>query len=332
MNAAVIRFPGSNREGDIARALSQASGRPTPIVWHDELSLPARTDLVVLPGGFSYGDYLRCGAIAARAKIMDAVRAHAARGGYVLGVCNGFQILCEAGLLPGVLMRNAGRSFVCRMQHLRIESDIGPFVKGYRKGEVIKVAIAHGEGNFVADEATIETLEKDGRVAYRYCDADGDVTRDNPNGSINAIAGISERKIQRPRHDAASREPDRQAGRRHGRTAAVRGARRLNVLRYRGRKVAANPFPPCGGRWREAPDEGLVRLGAMLVVRSPGIDLARKVDARCLAETTPHPSLLRNATFPRKGRRARTALPLLFESARNMPFSLRIGYGVHSPR
>ena len=126
MNAAVIRFPGSNREGDIARALSQASGRPTPIVWHDEDALPARTDLVVLPGGFSYGDYLRCGAIAARARIMDAVRAHAARGGYVLGVCNGFQILCEAGLLPGVLMRNAGRTFVCRMQHLRVESDAGP--------------------------------------------------------------------------------------------------------------------------------------------------------------------------------------------------------------
>jgi phosphoribosylformylglycinamidine synthase I len=195
MNAAVIRFPGSNREGDIARALSQASGRPTPIVWHDEASLPARTDLVVLPGGFSYGDYLRCGAIAARARIMDAVRAHAARGGYVLGVCNGFQILCEAGLLPGVLMRNAGRTFICRMQHLRVEGDAGPFVKGYRKGEVIHVAIAHGEGNFVADAATIERLEKDGRVAFRYCDAIGDVTRNNPNGSINAIAGVTSEKF-----------------------------------------------------------------------------------------------------------------------------------------
>ena len=113
----------------------------------------------------------------------------------VLGVCNGFQILCEAGLLPGVLMRNAGRTFICRMQHLRVESDAGPYVKGYRKGEVIKVAIAHGEGNFVADAATIETLEKDGRIAFRYCDASGDVTRDNPNGSINAIAGIASEKF-----------------------------------------------------------------------------------------------------------------------------------------
>jgi len=191
MNAAVIRFPGSNREGDVARALTQASGRPTPIVWHEETALPARTDLVVLPGGFSYGDYLRCGAIAARAKIMDAVRAHAARGGAVLGVCNGFQILCEAGLLPGVLMRNAGRTFVCRMQHLRVETDKTPFTKGYRPGQVIEVAIAHGEGNYVAEDAVIERLEKEGRVALRYCDAGGDVSRRNPNGSINAIAGVT---------------------------------------------------------------------------------------------------------------------------------------------
>jgi len=120
MRAAVILFPGSNREGDAARALYQASGVKPPIVWHDEDALPAGTDLVVLPGGFSYGDYLRCGAIAARARIMDAVRAHAARGGLVLGICNGFQILCEAGLLPGVLMRNADMRFVCRMQHLRV--------------------------------------------------------------------------------------------------------------------------------------------------------------------------------------------------------------------
>ena len=191
MNAAVIRFPGSNREGDVARALTQASGRPTPIVWHEETDLPARTDLVVLPGGFSYGDYLRCGAIAARAKIMDAVRAHAARGGAVLGVCNGFQILCEAGLLPGVLMRNAGRTFVCRMQHLRVETDKTPFTRGYQPGQVIEVAIAHGEGNYVAEDSVIERLEKDGRVAFRYCDSGGDVARRNPNGSINSIAGVT---------------------------------------------------------------------------------------------------------------------------------------------
>ncbi len=190
MNAAVIRFPGSNREGDIARALTQASGRKTPILWHDEAELPPRTDLVVLPGGFSYGDYLRCGAIAARARIMDAVRAHAARGGLVLGVCNGFQILCEAGLLPGVLMRNAGRTFICRRQHLRVENAATAFAKGYAKGQVIDVAIAHGEGNFVAEVSVIAAIESGGRVAYRYCDAFGDVTRENPNGSVNAIAGI----------------------------------------------------------------------------------------------------------------------------------------------
>src|ERR1700728_826258 len=121
--AAVILFPRSNREGDFPRAWRQAHGEAPAIVWHDESALPENTDLVVLPGGFSYGDYLRCGAIAARARIMDAVRAHAGRGGLVLGVCNGFQILCEGGLLPGVLMRNADLRFICRMQHLRVENN-----------------------------------------------------------------------------------------------------------------------------------------------------------------------------------------------------------------
>src|SRR5579863_3945458 len=151
MRAAVVLFPGSNRDGDVARALRKANGVDPAIVWHDESELPAGVDLVVLPGGFSYGDYLRCGAIAARAKIMDAVRAHAKRGGFVLGVCNGFQILCEAGLLPGVLMRNADMRFICRMQHLRVENNATRFSSGYAAGQVIKVAIAHGEGNYVAD-------------------------------------------------------------------------------------------------------------------------------------------------------------------------------------
>jgi phosphoribosylformylglycinamidine synthase len=191
MRAAVILFPGSNREGDVARALHQASGVKPAIVWHDERDLPVGTDLVVLPGGFSYGDYLRCGAIAARAKIMDAVRAHAARGGLVLGVCNGFQILCETGLLPGVLMRNADLRFICRMQHLRVESNQTRFAQAYAKGQVVKVAIAHGEGNYVADAATIAALEGAGRVAFRYCDAQGRVGgAANPNGSTNDIAGI----------------------------------------------------------------------------------------------------------------------------------------------
>jgi phosphoribosylformylglycinamidine synthase len=191
MRAAVILFPGSNREGDAARALYQATGVKPPIVWHDEPALPAGTDLVVLPGGFSYGDYLRCGAIAARARIMDAVRAHAARGGLVLGICNGFQILCEGGLLPGVLMRNADMRFVCRMQHLRVENNRTRFSAGYSAGQVIKVAIAHGEGNYEADAATIATLEDSGRVAFRYCDAGGRVGgAANPNGSTHDIAGV----------------------------------------------------------------------------------------------------------------------------------------------
>ena len=189
--AAVVLFPGSNREGDVVRALRQASGATPAIVWHADRALPQGTDLVVLPGGFSYGDYLRCGAIAARAHIMDAVRAHAARGGLVLGVCNGFQILCEAGLLPGALMRNAGRRFVCRMQHLRVENDLSPFTRGYARGQVIKFAVAHGEGNYTIDAAGLAELERSGRVAFRYCDAAGAVGAGaNPNGSMNEIAGV----------------------------------------------------------------------------------------------------------------------------------------------
>jgi len=191
LQAAVVLFPGSNREGDVARALRDATGRDPAIVWHDDRTLPQGTDLVVLPGGFSYGDYLRCGAIAARAHIMDAVRDHAARGGLVLGICNGFQILCEAGLLPGVLMRNTGRRFICRMQHLRVETIAPIFTRQYRPGQAIKVAIAHGEGNYMVDAETLRTLEADGRVAFRYCDAEGRVGgAANPNGSVNDIAGV----------------------------------------------------------------------------------------------------------------------------------------------
>ncbi|SRR5271166_638502 len=191
MRAAVILFPGSNREQDAARALRRASGRDPDILWHGERDLPPDTDLVVLPGGFAYGDYLRCGAIAARAPIMQAVGRHAARGGYVLGICNGFQILCEAGLLPGVLMRNIGQRFLCRMQHLKVENAQSPFTRGYRTGQVVKFAIAHGEGNFEADDRTIEEIEGEGRVAFRYCDALGQVeAAANPNGSENNIAGV----------------------------------------------------------------------------------------------------------------------------------------------
>src|SRR5450631_1998590 len=191
MNAAIVLFPGSNREQDALRAIAKVTGKKPSIVWHGEHALPAGTDLAVLPGGFSYGDYLRCGAIAARAPIMDAVRAHSARGGLVIGICNGFQILVESGLLPGVLMRNANLRFVCRMQHLVVARNDTPFTSHYDKGQIIKVAIAHGEGNYEADAETIARLEDEGRVAFRYCDANG-VTGGaaNPNGSVNDIAGI----------------------------------------------------------------------------------------------------------------------------------------------
>lgn len=189
MHAAVITFPGTNRDGDVARALRQAGAKVTHI-WHADYDLPAGTDLVVLPGGFAYGDYMRTGAIAARAHIMDAVRAHAVKGGYVLGICNGFQIACEAGLLPGILMRNAGLKFICRMQHLRVERDDTAFASGYARGQVIEVCIAHGEGNYICDADTLARLEGENRVAFRYCDKTGDITKENPNGSLNAIAGI----------------------------------------------------------------------------------------------------------------------------------------------
>jgi phosphoribosylformylglycinamidine synthase I len=190
MKAAVITFPGSNREGDVARAFRAAGAEVVP-VWHAETELPSGTDIAVLPGGFSYGDYLRCGAIAGRAAVMNAVRAHAARGGLVLGICNGFQILCESGLLPGVLMRNANLRFICHRQHLRVERADTPFTARYVGGQVIDVCVAHGEGNYVADPETLPRLEGEGLVAFRYCTADGEVTADaNCNGSLNSIAGI----------------------------------------------------------------------------------------------------------------------------------------------
>jgi phosphoribosylformylglycinamidine synthase I len=191
MKAAVITFPGSNRQQDVMRALHQATGTSPAAVWHGDHDLPQGTDLVVLPGGFSYGDYLRCGAIAGHATIMAAVRAHAERGGYVLGICNGFQILVESGLLPGILMRNAGLRFICKMQHLQVATQNSAFTSLYEKGQVVKVCIAHGEGNYIADTHTITMLENDDRVAFRYCNADGSRTQGaNPNGSINDIAGI----------------------------------------------------------------------------------------------------------------------------------------------
>ncbi len=191
MNSAVLVFPGINREQDMARALTLISGRAPAMVWHTDTALPAGTDLVVIPGGFSYGDYLRCGAIAARAPIMDAVRSHAARGGLVLAVCNGFQIVCEAGLLPGVLMRNARLKFICKDVYLRVERSDTPFTRGYNAGQVIRVPVAHGEGNYIADGETVAWLEDEGRVLFRYSSPDGMIDPNwNHNGAMNAIAGI----------------------------------------------------------------------------------------------------------------------------------------------
>jgi phosphoribosylformylglycinamidine synthase len=191
MKSAVLVFPGINRERDMARALTLISGSAPAMVWHAETALPAGTDLVVIPGGFSYGDYLRCGAIAARAPIMGAVRAHADKGGLVLAICNGFQIACEAGLLPGVLMRNARLKFICRDMFLRVERSDTPFSRGYNAGQVIRVPVAHGEGNWVADDATVKRLEAEGRVLYRYVSPDGAPDPAwNLNGATNAIAGI----------------------------------------------------------------------------------------------------------------------------------------------
>src|ERR1041385_3232268 len=173
MKAAVVVFPGINRERDMARALTLVSGSAPAMVWHADTALPDGTDLVVLPGGFSYGDYLRCGAIAARAPIMEAVRAFADNGGLVLAICNGFQIACEAGLLPGVLMRNSQLRFICRDVYLRVERSDTPFTRGYNAGQVIRVPVAHGEGNYAADAETLARLEGEGRGVFRYVSPDG---------------------------------------------------------------------------------------------------------------------------------------------------------------
>ncbi len=182
MKSAVIVFPGINRETDMMRALEATTASKPVAVWHTETQLPA-VDLVVVPGGFSYGDYLRCGAIAARSPIMNDVRAKAGRGLKVLGVCNGFQILTEAGLLPGALMRNAGLRFVCRQVKLKVENTRTFFTSGLKSGDILRCPIAHGEGNYVCDAATLAVLEGEGRVVFRYVEG-------NPNGAMNDIAGI----------------------------------------------------------------------------------------------------------------------------------------------
>ncbi len=190
MKAAVVVFPGSNREHDIADALERSSGQKPQLVWHSERDLP-KVDLIVLPGGFSYGDYLRTGAIAAHSPIMSEVKKRAGQGVPVLGVCNGFQILCESGLLPGVLLTNASLKFICRNVGLKVEHSDSLFTRRYNAGDVLSVPVAHGMGNYFADPKTLDTLEGEGRVAFRYCTAEGEVNAEgNANGSARNIAGI----------------------------------------------------------------------------------------------------------------------------------------------
>ncbi|MHA6690235.1 phosphoribosylformylglycinamidine synthase subunit PurQ [Devosia sp. A449] len=183
MKSAVIVFPGLNRDRDMIAALTKVSGTAPQTVWHQDAELPD-VDLIVIPGGFSYGDYLRCGAIAARSPIMDKVRERAAKGVKVLGVCNGFQILIEAGLLPGALMRNMSLKFVCREVKLEVANASTEFTRGYTQGQIIRCPVAHHDGNYFADAETVAQIEGNGQVAFRYAEGT------NPNGSINNIAGI----------------------------------------------------------------------------------------------------------------------------------------------
>jgi len=181
MKAAVVVFPGSNCDRDLAVAF-RAAGAEVDMVWHKDTDLPSGVDIIGVPGGFSFGDYLRCGAIAANSPICKAVKAHADRGGYVLGICNGFQVLTETGMLPGALLRNAGLKYICKTVGLRVETSQSVYSEGYNAGDVIDIPIAHHDGNYFADEATLDALEGDDRVVFRYTD--------NPNGSQRDIAGI----------------------------------------------------------------------------------------------------------------------------------------------
>lgn len=190
MKVGVLVFPGSNCDRDIAMVTRDVLGQSTRMIWHEESDL-GDLDLVIVPGGFSYGDYLRCGAIARFSPAMQATIAHANRGGFVLGVCNGFQVLTEAGLLPGALVRNQGLHFVCDRVGLKVERTDLPWTHQYQPQQVITLPVAHGEGCYYADAATIEDLEQHQQVVFRYCASDGSITPDaNPNGSLNNIAGI----------------------------------------------------------------------------------------------------------------------------------------------
>ena len=190
MKAAIIIFPGSNREHDVALAWKRAAGTEARRVWHRDAELP-NSDLIILPGGFAYGDYLRCGAMAAHSPIMREVKARAERGTPVLGICNGFQVLTEAGMLPGALLPNRSLAFTCKDVHLRVENNQTVFTCGYAAGQTIRVPVAHHDGSYTADEGTLDRLEDRGLVAFRYCGASGTLGDEaNFNGSARAIAGV----------------------------------------------------------------------------------------------------------------------------------------------
>lgn len=189
MNCGIVVFPGSNCDHDAYTAASSMGN--ARYLFHKETSIPSDIDCIILPGGFSYGDYLRCGAIARFSPLMKEVVTFAHKGGLVIGICNGFQILTEAGLLPGALLRNSSLSFICKDVYLKTENNTSPFTRTLQSGQVLKIPIAHGDGNYFAEEETVKRLEGEGRVVFRYCEQNGSVTENaNPNGSINNIAGI----------------------------------------------------------------------------------------------------------------------------------------------
>ena len=190
MKFGVLVFPGSNCDHDTHHVIAELLDEPVSYLWHASEDLEG-ADAILVPGGFAYGDYLRTGAIARFAPVMQSVKRFAAGGGLVMGICNGFQILCEAGLLPGALMRNAGQRYICRQTHLRTETKSSPFTHGIRRGEVLQMPIGHMEGNYFCDDATLAQLHQDDRIAFRYCTPGGETTpASNPNGSIENIAGI----------------------------------------------------------------------------------------------------------------------------------------------
>jgi phosphoribosylformylglycinamidine synthase len=194
MKFGVVIFPGSNCDHDAYHVVSKVIGQPVDFIWHKEQEINGY-DAIILPGGFSYGDYLRTGAIARFSPVMKAVKDFSHDGGIVLGICNGFQILCEAGLLPGALLRNRDLKFVCEHVNIRVERADTPFTSGYQNGQILSVPVAHGEGNYFCDAATMAELESQNRIIFRYCDSGGAVTDEsNPNGSLNNIAGITNRE------------------------------------------------------------------------------------------------------------------------------------------